>query len=80
MLKKRHIIRFLVKEGIRILDNPQSPPKCLPRGCDEENPGFLLGGGEVRRGPEDLSDEERPGRPPTGGLDEILAYRFSPTF
>jgi hypothetical protein len=31
---------------------------------------------EVRRGQEDLSDEERPGRTPTTGLDEILTYRI----
>jgi hypothetical protein len=28
---------------------------------------------EVRRAREDLSDQERPGKPPTVGLDEILA-------
>jgi hypothetical protein len=33
--------------------------------------------GEVRRGREDLSDEERVGRLPTAGLDEILAHRLN---
>jgi hypothetical protein len=32
--------------------------------------------GEARRGRENISDEERPGRPPTARLDEILAYCF----
>jgi hypothetical protein len=30
-------------------ENPWSPTKCLPRGCDEENSGFLLGGGSSAR-------------------------------
>jgi hypothetical protein len=31
--------------------------------------------GEIRRKQKDLSDEERPERSPTAGLDEILVYR-----
>jgi hypothetical protein len=37
---------------------------------------------EVRRGREDLSDEERPGRPPVDGLDERsrLSRRAGPIY
>jgi hypothetical protein len=71
MLQQRHVIRFLVKEGIcskEILDRVLS---VLHKAAIMNQVLFV---GEVRQWREDLSDEEGPGGPPTAGLNEIPAY------
>jgi hypothetical protein len=75
MLEKCDVVRFLVKEGIRALDNPRSPMDYLRRAAMKKTQ-LLFWVGEIRRGRDDLSDEKKPGRPATASLDEILAYRL----
>jgi hypothetical protein len=75
MLEKRHTIRFLVKEGIRALDNPGRLRNVSHEAVMKKIQIFFWVG-KVRRGREDLSDEERLGRPPVADFDEIIAFRL----
>jgi hypothetical protein len=75
MLEQRHVIRFLIKEGIHPKEIPGRLRNVYGEGAMKKTQVFFWAA-EVRRGREDLSDEERPGRPTTRGLDEILAHRL----
>jgi hypothetical protein len=69
MLEQRHAIRFLLKAGIC----PKEIPARLLNVYHEaamKKSQVLFWVGEVRRGREDLAGEERPGRPPTAGIDD----------
>jgi hypothetical protein len=69
------VIRFLVKEGI----HPKEIPAHFGNIYGEETmkkTQVFFWVTEVRRWRNDLSDEERPGKPPTTGLDDILAHRL----
>jgi hypothetical protein len=75
MLEQRHAIRFLLKEGIRPKEIPARLLNVYHQAAMKKSQiSFAVGG--VGRGRENLADEERPGRPPTASLDEILAYRL----
>jgi hypothetical protein len=73
--EQRHVIRFLRKEDIH-------PTGISGRFCNVygkqamKKTQELFWVADVRRGREELPDEERPERPPTLGLDEILAHHL----
>jgi hypothetical protein len=76
MVEQRHVIRFLIKEGIQ----PKEIPGRLSNVYGEEamkKTQVFFWVAEVRRRRENLSDEERPGRSATPGFDEILAHRLA---
>jgi hypothetical protein len=75
MLKHRPIIRFLLKEGVA--------PKDIPAGLSERSGEDAMKKSQVFywiseacRGRENISGEQRPGRPPEVGLDTILIHRL----
>jgi hypothetical protein len=66
----------LIKEGIRRKEIPGRLRNVYGEEAMKKTQVFFSVA-EVRRRRENLSDEERPGRPATPGLDEILAYRLA---
>jgi hypothetical protein len=70
MLEQRHFIRFLIKEGIRPKEIPGRLRNVYGEGAMKKTQ-VLFWAAEVRRGREDLSDEERPGRPATPDLMKL---------
>jgi hypothetical protein len=72
VLEQRHVIRFLLKDGVA----PKGIPARLSEVYEEEamkKTQVFYWAKEIRRWRESLSDEPRPGRPPEIGLHMILA-------
>jgi hypothetical protein len=69
------IVKFLFKEGIKHPDIIQRRENVdVDRIMKKTQISFWIA--EVRRGREDLSDDEQPGKPSDVDLDEVLAYRL----
>jgi hypothetical protein len=70
MLDQRHILRFLLKEGNRLINILSRLQDVFgERAMKQTQVCFWII--EMRRGGEDLSDEERQGRRNAGSLDRI---------